>query len=112
MGGSDRGYDPRGRASRFQVRTAIASSWEFDEAFAQASGTAYHEGGKCRISSLAVKGVWLSFFGQVGLAILATVLVAFLILVFADLTQTLLDTATNTGITADASKPSTSARSE
>lgn len=90
------------RASRSQVRAAIVSSWEFDEAFSRASEAASLESGKCRISSLIVKGIWLSFFGQIGLAILATLLVAFLILVFADLTQTLLDTATNTGITADA----------
>ncbi|MEO6870746.1 MAG: hypothetical protein ABI233_00830 [Chthoniobacterales bacterium] len=89
------------RANRFQVRAAISSAWELDEAFAQASESVSVESGKCRAASLAVKGIWLSFFGQVGLAVLATLLVAFLILVFADLTQTLLDTATNTGITAE-----------
>ncbi|HEY2801967.1 MAG TPA: hypothetical protein VGI85_15360, partial [Chthoniobacterales bacterium] len=94
------------RAKRFQVRAAISSSWEFDEAFTQVSETASLESGKCRIASLAVKGIWLSFFGQIGLAVLATVLVAFLVLVFADLTQTLLDTATNTGLTAEAAAKS------
>ncbi len=100
------------RANRFQVGAAILSSWELDEAFTQASELVSVESGKCRIASFAVKGIWLSFFGQVGLAILATALFAFLILVFADLTQTLLDTATNTGITAEVSKPAATPRDE
>ena len=93
------------RANRFQVRAAILSSWELDDAFEQASGAVSVESAKCRLASLGVKGIWLSFFGQIGLTILATLLVAFLILVFADLTQTLLDTATNTGLIAEVSSP-------
>lgn len=93
------------RAARFGVREAILSSWHLDEVFARTSEAVSIESAKCRLASLSVKGIWLSFFGQAGLAFLAAALVAFLILVFADLTQTLLDTATNTGITAEANKP-------
>ena len=94
------------REGRREVREAMLSAWRLDQAFDQTSAIAADEREKCRIDSLAVKGIWLRALEQIGFAVLVTALVAFLVLVFADLIQTLLDTATNTGITAEASRAS------
>ncbi|HAF14966.1 MAG TPA: hypothetical protein DHU55_00585 [Blastocatellia bacterium] len=82
---------------RSAVRQAVLSSWALDGAFDRVSELSLSEQNKCRSATLTTKGIWLSAFGQIGTGAVATAFVAFLILVMADLTQTLLDTATNTG---------------
>ena len=77
---------------RATVRATVLSSWSLDEVLGQASETAAVERGGCRVASLTVKGIWLGGLGQIGLALVGALFIAFLILVFADLTQTLLDT--------------------
>lgn len=91
------------RQARLDIRSAMLSSWSLDDAFEQASSIAAVERAKCRLASLTVKGIWLKAFGEIGIALVMTIFTAFLVLVFADLLQTLLDTATNTGVTAEAS---------
>ena len=94
-------------AFRRSVRESMLTSWALDEAFDEASEFAGAEANKCTAASLIVKGIWLSAMGQMALAAVAAALVAFLILVMADLTQTFLDTATNTAVLAQASKVGT-----
>jgi hypothetical protein len=90
---------------RSLVRQAVLTSWALDDAFDRSSELALSEQNKCRSATLAVKGIWLSTFGLIGTGAVAAAFVAFLILVMADLTQTLLDTATNTGVIAENSRP-------
>ena len=89
---------------RGSVRQTMLTAWTVDNVYAQADTLAAEEGGRCRLATLAVKGIWLAAFGQLGLALLVAIFVAFLVLVLADFMQTLLDTATNTGIMADTTK--------
>lgn len=89
---------------RETVRNALTNSWALDDAFDEAVSVAKTEKQLCHVASLEQERIWLSAAGQIGTSLLAAVLLAFLILVFADLTQTLLDTATNTGMIAGAAK--------
>lgn len=91
---------------RERVRQALLTSWILDEAFDQALTVASTEKERCRFASLQQRGIWLAAGGEIVSRLLAAALLSFLILVFADLTQTQLDTATNTGITAEASRQS------
>jgi hypothetical protein len=59
---------------------------------------------RCHVASFEQEGIWLTAAGQIAGGLLAAVLVGFLILVFADLTKTLLDTATHTGVIAENTK--------
>jgi hypothetical protein len=88
---------------RDSVRQAVLSSWALDDAFDQTQTLLTSEQNKCRSATLAVTGIWLSAFGVIAAGAIASVFIAFLILVMADLTQTLLDTATNTGLIAKSS---------
>lgn len=90
---------------RGSVRQTLLSAWTLDTAYMQASALAAEEGGRCRLATLTVKGIWVAAFGQLGLALLVAIFVAFLVLVLADFMQTLLDTATNTGVMAQATRP-------
>jgi hypothetical protein len=85
---------------RGSVRQVMLTSWTLDEAYSQASALAAEEQARCRLASLTVKGIWLGAFGQLGASVVEAIFAAFLVLVMADFMQTLLDTATNTGITA------------
>ena len=89
---------------RNSVRQTMLTTWTLDAAYARAADLAGAETARCRVDTLTVKGIWVAAFGQLGLALLVAIFVAFLVLVLADFMQTLLDTATNTGITADAAK--------
>jgi hypothetical protein len=73
-----------------------------DESFEQAADVTSIEREKCRVAVLAQKGIWLSAVSKILPALLAAVLVSFLIVVSADLVKTLLDTAAHTGVLADA----------
>lgn len=90
---------------RGSVRQTTLTTWTLDAAYAQASDLANGEQARCRLATLTVKGIWVAAFGQLGVALLATIFGAFLILVLADFMQTLLDTATNTGVMASATDP-------
>lgn len=89
---------------RKDVREAVLSWWDLDDAVDQASELASEEANKCRAATLVVRGIWLAAWGQIAMTFTAAVFLAFLILVLADFTQALLDTATNTGITAARSR--------
>jgi hypothetical protein len=86
---------------RSSVRQAILSSWALDDAFDEIRDLSASERNKCRSATLAVTRIWLTAFGMMAAGVIAMAFVAFLILVMADLTQTLLDTATNTGVIAE-----------
>jgi len=83
---------------RSSVRQVILSSWALDDAFDTTQGLVASERDKCRSATLAVERIWFSAVGMMAAGVIAMAFVAFLILVMADLTQTLLDTATNTGV--------------
>ena len=87
---------------RTEVRQAMLTSWTLDESFEQAADVTSIEREKCRVAVLAQKGIWLSAVSKILPALLAAVLVSFLIVVSADLVKTLLDTAAHTGVLADA----------
>jgi flagellar motility protein MotE (MotC chaperone) len=86
---------------RSSVRQAILSSWALDEALDEIRDLSASERNKCRSATLAVTRIWLTAFGMIAGGAVLMAFVAFLILVTADLTQTLLDTATNTGVIAE-----------
>ena len=87
---------------RAEVRQIFLTSWALDEAFEQASDLNSAERDKCRVATLAQKGIWLSTISRILVGLLVAVLVSFVILVCADLVKTFLDTASHTGVVADA----------
>jgi len=87
---------------RAEIRQTMLTSWTVDEAFEQAADLTSVEREKCRVAVLAQQGIWLSVVSKILPALLAAVLVSFLIVVCADLVKTLLDTASHTGVLADA----------
>jgi hypothetical protein len=89
---------------RISVRQAVLTEWTLDAAYAQTTDLAASESARCRVATLTVKGIWLAAFGQLGMALLVAIFAAFLVLVLADFMQTLLDTATNTGLMASANR--------
>jgi hypothetical protein len=89
---------------RTDVRESLLSLWALDEALDEATALASDEANKCQAATLAVRGIWLAAWGQIAMVFATAAFLAFLILVLADFTQALLDTATNTGITASRSQ--------
>jgi hypothetical protein len=87
---------------RNEVRQALLTSWKLDDAFDQANELASVEREKCRVATLSQQGIWLSAGSKMLPGLFVAALLSFLILVFADLVRTLLDTAANTGTVADA----------
>ncbi len=57
---------------------------------------------KCIESGRALQRLWLNVAAVMALMLVVSVLMSFLILVFADLTQSFLDTATHTAVVASA----------
>jgi hypothetical protein len=89
---------------RQEVNRAVTSSWALDDAFLEVVSREDTEKQRCRVASLEQEGIWLTAAGQIAAGLIAAILVGFLILVFADLTKTLLDTATHTGVIAENTK--------
>ena len=87
---------------RGEVRQTFLSPWTLDDAFEQASDLAAVERDKCRVAYLAQKGIWLSTVSRILIGLLAAALASLVILVCADLVKTFLDTASHTGVVADA----------
>lgn len=87
---------------RGAVRQNLLTSWTIDDAFKQATDLSLTERNKHRAATLAEQGIWLSATSRIVIGLLATGLVCLVILVFADLVQTQLDTATNSSTVADA----------
>lgn len=84
------------------VRQMLLTSWTLDDTFEQVANLGSAERDKYRAAVLAQKSVWLSAASRIVIGLLATGLVSLLIVVFADLVQTQLDTATSSGTVADA----------
>ena len=84
------------------VRQMLLTSWTLDDMFEEVANLGSAERGKYRAAILAQKSVWLSAASRIVIGLLATGLVSLLIVVFADLVQTQLDTATSSGTVADA----------
>ncbi len=84
------------------VRQMLLTSWTLDDTFEQVANLGSAERDKYRAAILAQKSVWLSAASRIVIGLLATGLVSLLIVVFADLVQTQLDTATSSGTVADA----------
>jgi hypothetical protein len=80
----------------------LLTSWTLDDAFKRATDLSLTEREKQRTATLAEQGIWLSATSRIVIGLLATGLVCLLILVFADLVQTQLDTATNSSTVAEA----------
>jgi hypothetical protein len=87
---------------RGAVNQIFLTSWRLDEAFEQTADLKGVEREKCRVATLAHKGIWLSAISRILVALLVAVLGSFVILVSADLVKTFLDTASHTGVVADA----------
>ena len=86
---------------RDDVRQVMLTAWTLDDALEQATDLNSAEREKCRVSTLAQKGIWLSGVSKVLTALLATIVGSFLILVCADLIATFLDTAEHTGVVSE-----------
>jgi hypothetical protein len=84
------------------VRQMLLTSWMLDDAFEQAAALASAERDKYRAATAAQKGIWLSTASQIVIGLLATSLIGLLVLVFGDLVQTRLDTASSSVTVADA----------
>jgi len=84
------------------VRQMLLTSWTLDDRFEQVANLGSAERDKYRAAILAQKSVWLSAASRIVIGLLATGLVSLLIVVFADLVRTQLDTATSTGTVANA----------
>ena len=84
------------------VRQMLLTSWTLDDAFEQAAKLDSVERDKYHAAILTQKSIWLSAASRIAIGLLATILVSLLIVVFADLVQAQLDTATSGGIMADA----------
>jgi rubrerythrin len=84
------------------VRQMLLTSWTLDDTFEQVANLGLAERDKYRAAILAQKSVWLSAASRIVIGLLATGLVSLLIVVFADLVQTQLDTATSSGTVAEA----------
>ena len=84
------------------VRQMLLTSWTLDDTFEQVANLGSAERDKYRAAILAQKSVWLSAASRIVVGLLATSLVSLLIVVFGDLVQTQLDTATSSGTVADA----------
>jgi len=84
------------------VRQMLLTSWTLDDTFEQVANLGSAERDKYRAAILAQKSVWLSAASRIVIGLLATGLVSLLIVVFGDLVQTQLDTATSSGTVADA----------
>jgi hypothetical protein len=80
----------------------LLTSWTLDDTFEQVANLGSAERDKYRAAILAQKSVWLSAASRIVVGLLATGLVSLLIVVFGDLVQTQLDTATSSGTVADA----------
>ena len=87
---------------RTDIRQIFLTSWTLDETFDQAADLAAVEREKCRVATLAERGIWLSTSSRILVALLVTAMISFVILVCADLVKTFLDTASHTGVVADA----------
>ena len=84
------------------VRQMLLTSWTLDDTFEQVADLDSAERDKYRAAILAQKSIWLSATSRIVIGLLATGFVSLLIVVFADLVQTQLDTATSSGTVADA----------
>lgn len=89
---------------RLRVNRAMATSWALDDALDEVRSLAKTEKQRCHVASREQEGIWLTVAGQIISALVCAILLSFLIRVFADLTQTLLDTATHTGAIAENTK--------
>jgi hypothetical protein len=87
---------------RNNVRQMLLTSWRLDGVFEKAASLVSVEREKERAATVAQQGIWLSAAPRIVIGLLAAGLVGLLIVVFADLVQTQLDTATSGGIMADA----------
>jgi len=84
------------------VRQMLLTSWTLDDMFEQVANLDSAERDKYRAAILAQKSIWLSAASRIVIGLLATGLVSLLIVVFGDLVQTQLDTATSSRTVADA----------
>jgi hypothetical protein len=77
------------------VRTEISRNWRIDRIMLETTQMAEVEAQKCRNAEASLKMLRLSSAGKVGIYLLNGLIVAFLILVFADFLQSFFDTASN-----------------
>jgi len=84
------------------VRQMLLTSWSLDDALEPAVNLDLAERDKYRAAILAQINIWLSAASRIVIGLLATGLVSLLIVVYGDLVQTQLDTATSSGTVADA----------
>ena len=88
--------------ARSLVRAALLTNWSVDQALAQAMTEVESERKRCLEAGRTLQRLWLSVATMMALTIVGSLLISFLTLVLADLTQTFLDTAINTAVVASA----------
>jgi hypothetical protein len=91
---AQKNYDNLGDAFE-TVRQEVTRDWRLDRVLIETMHAAEEESAKCRAAEGQIKVLRIGFFGQAGATLGASLAVAFLILVFADLLQSFFDTASN-----------------
>jgi hypothetical protein len=87
---------------RGAVRRMLLTSWSLDDAFEQVVNANLAAQERYRAAAVAQKAIWLAATSRIIIGLLAVGLASLVIVVFADLVQTQLDTATNSSTVADA----------
>ena len=87
-------YAMLGRAIE-DVQSEIGRDWRIDRMLLETTQAAESEAQECRSSETALKMLRLNYAGQAGMYLLVGLVIAFLILVFADFLQSFFDTASN-----------------
>jgi hypothetical protein len=80
------------------VDEAMTSAWTLDEKYEEALDAYSTESDKCKSAERQVRGIWRESAFAITKTIIASVCVAFGLMVLADLTKAILDTAASTGV--------------
>ena len=80
------------------VSSEIRRDWRIDSFLLNTTQTAESEAQKCRFAESALKMLRLEYSGKAGSYLLIGLVIAFLILVFADFLQSFFDTASNSAL--------------
>ena len=87
---------------RMAVASAVVSDWAMDSAYEAAVQSYADEAEKCRQAEVTVRRIWQDCVGAIVTALVVSIGCAFVLMVLADITRAILDTAGSTGAVADA----------
>jgi hypothetical protein len=94
-------------ALRLGVKDVVLSSWALDEAYEKALEAFSGERDRCVQAELQAKRVWRAGIADIVRALIASLAIAFVLMVTADITKAVLDNAENTAVIAAAHRVET-----